>query len=447
MRRYLLSLLTVLASACGSNVVSEPSEVVESKIVNGFDASEPRFDAVGALAFKTPTGAVVPFCTATLVSPRVILTAKHCVIFPIADGRKFFAIGPDARRPSQLIRVVSTIMERDVGGLSVMALGSDTAVGVLETPVVGVEPLPVVAPTPADVGPDFLAIGYGRQQEPDTLDLSRPPPPATSGTRRMAPMRIRALGGARFFEAVFGTFERYFEAYVRADQGRTTDQTLLRLRARQEWERVLAPDAELLAIGAVPETKYATSSGDSGGPLLARTPMGLRVVGVTSGISFLYYPGMPHPFFSYGTVYASLGAEARALVSAAVSCLSVSTEGSCLDEGRVQRCVAANGRFQVATAPCEGNSRCGSTPEGASCLSACSDGASCGAISPGGQCSANRCSWDPAAACLGHRSEGFLACALCCQGTPNPAACVAQCLAPPVSTQVLLPVGPEARSR
>ncbi len=148
----LACLTAVAASACGEGNVLVPAAVEpeEDSIVGGkpFDG----LPAVGAL-----TWAGEPFCTATLIGPRTLVTAAHC-LHEAEPERLAFAIGPDATRPEQSLPVVALRphpafdpydLEHDLG---LVTLAADAPV----------EPLPRLPAMDASwVGTDLFFVGYG----------------------------------------------------------------------------------------------------------------------------------------------------------------------------------------------------------------------------------------------------------------------------------------------
>src|SRR5438045_1950468 len=53
----------------------------DSEIIGGVDAKSAALDAIGALVYLNPqTQKQEELCTATLITPKVVLTAKHCAM-------------------------------------------------------------------------------------------------------------------------------------------------------------------------------------------------------------------------------------------------------------------------------------------------------------------------------------------------------------------------------
>ena len=79
----LLAGVALIAPAMACNAPSSPDASIDDRneLVGGVDGRSRALDAVGALVYKDPaTGASQLLCTATLIAPKVILTAKHCAM-------------------------------------------------------------------------------------------------------------------------------------------------------------------------------------------------------------------------------------------------------------------------------------------------------------------------------------------------------------------------------
>lgn len=112
-------------------------------------------------------------CTGTLIAPRVVLTAKHCIQAPFAEGpehpsRIVVGVGDDIRRLTDTLRVQSitttpgayTLSRYE--GIDGTLIGSDVAVLLLQSAASGVEPIPIRRGDPRDlIGQTVTAVGFG----------------------------------------------------------------------------------------------------------------------------------------------------------------------------------------------------------------------------------------------------------------------------------------------
>lgn len=149
----LIALLAGCAAEQGAEDPEEDTSSTESEIVGGSLTSS--YAAVGALT----TSSGFPFCTGTVVAPRVVVTAAHCLAEPgtSASGIRF-ALGPDANNPSSVLRVKRIAyhpryddrqIKNDIG---VVILSSDAPV----------TPVPVnTSMTSSWVGKNLTFVGYG----------------------------------------------------------------------------------------------------------------------------------------------------------------------------------------------------------------------------------------------------------------------------------------------
>ena len=180
-------------SACNP---TEPVDQTEDEIIGGFPLRSERFDAVGALAFADTLqdGSRQYFCSGTLISPTMVLTAKHCI--PTSTATQYgFAIGYDSTAPKAFVPAIGAALEDTI--VTNDEWGADVAVVHLATPVDNIKPFAYGVISPQRVGEKFVAIGYGAQ------DIYH-----TDGTREAGRLTLRGLSG-RALEAVFGSLDAF----------------------------------------------------------------------------------------------------------------------------------------------------------------------------------------------------------------------------------------------
>src|SRR5437870_13592687 len=102
-------------------------------IIGGVDGSAKTLNAVGTLGVKDSAGNYQFFCSASLIGPSTVLTAKHCTI--VLDGalagmklvnliKIYFAVGPDALHPLKVVEAIAADTSRVEFGVF-RGLGSD----------------------------------------------------------------------------------------------------------------------------------------------------------------------------------------------------------------------------------------------------------------------------------------------------------------------------------
>ena len=306
--RHAVTGLALSAASIGCSSPPPPAETgrecsVAQAIVGGEDAEAPRWSAVGSLG-TLAGGVFAPLCSATLVAPTVVLTAKHCYS-PLAaraatadDHAIQFALGANGGMPSRMVAVsAGERLPPQEGGYT--GLGSDLALYDLVTAIVEVVPMPLAPSTmtEADIGNSFVAVGFG---VPRTRIDRR-------NTRGLAPQTVRALRG-NLVKMIFGTLDDCRSGRARI----ATYSTVCPLPVEDYWCDVV-DSTDLLSgyevwAGA---SDAQTCSGDSGGPLVMTGPESPvpHVVGVTSwGWASLAGD------CAYGTVFALITDEARSAV-------------------------------------------------------------------------------------------------------------------------------------
>jgi secreted trypsin-like serine protease len=123
------------------------------------------------------------FCTGTVISKRVVITAAHCVG---GINRVFF--GTKAARPAAVVVVAS---ETAHPGYNDVSMANDLAILALEADA-PVQPAPLVREaltnSSAWIGPDFTFVGFG---------LTNGNTQTGFGTKRVVKFPIAAVGPAR----------------------------------------------------------------------------------------------------------------------------------------------------------------------------------------------------------------------------------------------------------
>jgi hypothetical protein len=371
----------ILASACTSPLpaAAPPSESSPQDIIGGFNATDPRLDGTGSLVITYPSSYGYPFppeefCTAALISPESVLTAKHCAaIIPIAARYGVtvsYAVGPNSSYPRQMVEVVAAeTAPGDRGGF--VDYGRDVAVVHLDHPLLDAPTVAVGALVNEDIGQPFAAIGYGVQDNG-----------FTAGTRRLGKQTLRAREG-KVFEIMFGSFERFYTwwqtgvvaqaanaakqplpAAPASDGGAPSDAapppdasvdgggypTTPEAYARLIYDTTLLdPGYEVVTGGAAGDAQPCY--GDSGGPLVKRVDGQFVSYGVVSGGI-----GSIDSVCDMGTVYASFGPESLAFIERAKAwvdpCGDMNSTGSC-DGEIARRCTnASEGRRRVVDFDC-----------------------------------------------------------------------------------------------
>ncbi len=160
------ALLLLLALGATSCAAVDPTGRAEQPIVGGTRGGNPSV----LWLYDTSAGGM---CTASLIAPRVVLTAKHCVQHsgaagPTAARNLIVGTGDVAGRGANyraqsVYTTPGTWTEGGRTGLSGALVGVDVAVIVLTTEVTGLTPIPLMREHPRSlVGQSFTAVGYGQ---------------------------------------------------------------------------------------------------------------------------------------------------------------------------------------------------------------------------------------------------------------------------------------------
>jgi len=345
--------------------------VETADVIGGHSATSTALDHTGALVLQYEDGEIYPFCTATLIGPETIVSAKHCTEIATWGYDVYFAVGPDAYLPDELVQVVSYDMAPvDDGGF--VGMGQDVGVLYLDhTPESGITP---VLPRPSSelsVGDRMVSLGYGVFATEYIYD----------GQRRIGRETVAAVEGPTF-EGMFGDFESFVEWWL---TGETTDADILDGIDDDDLLSELTDiyESEVLLDGDEAVTGEAAGDtqscyGDSGSPLMKYTAgIGWQTYGVVSG-------GVDsvRSVCDYGTVFATFGPEVYAFLEAARNwedpCGDLQQSGMC-DGNTAVNCVTdlSAGIREPAEENCDDSGRiCVVLDDGARCGIVANDDAS-----------------------------------------------------------------------
>lgn len=295
----------------------------EDPIIGGTSAAGAKYDAVGAIGYGDTTNFQF-FCSATLISPTQIVTARHCAISGLpATGRQpttvelsatFFAIGPNSHRPRRVVQIAAASYSEPpingwLNGPLEFGLGHDVAVMTLVEPVLDVAPIPLTTRAPR-AGMPLTNVGYGLQSLVTDRD----------GTRRKLELNVDTLSGAPG-EITFPNFAAYV-ARVRAVSGDVVVSGQTPDRLLRDFLRPMSP-FELYAGKDAFREGGNSCFGDSGGPLIDFSdPQRPVIAAVTSG-GFACERG--------GTYARTDQPRTQALVSAD-PCANIPAQGICSGE-------------------------------------------------------------------------------------------------------------------
>ena len=225
---------------------------VNQAIINGNDASDPKFDAIGALL---TVGDWDLACSGTLVAPHAVVTAKHCVnkyIAPALANHKtiHFAFGAFLDQLATITGYVNAPASPTKAGL-LQNGGRDLAVVYIDAAPEGIQPAKLGLFTNDALGTQFQIGGYGKDET------------GWYGWRMSGPATARADAG-QWYNLLFNGDKQAFLDWYFTDA--PTNYPKSEVDAQNWWKIYrLEPQFELLAGGLPGEALGCF--GDSGGPI------------------------------------------------------------------------------------------------------------------------------------------------------------------------------------
>jgi len=190
MWKMALGVVGLLGLASGCTTAAPTGSVADQDIVGGVE--DQRFQAVGYLSLDGANGSMSVFCTGTLIAPRVVATAAHCLydtMRMVTPAGPFISFNtglttavPRRRYPGVAVYIAPGYDPNKPGYFENAGYAEDLALMVLESPVTEVAPAEIEI---GDATQAYRAVGYGR-----TVSGPHELPGEALPARKSLPMRI-----------------------------------------------------------------------------------------------------------------------------------------------------------------------------------------------------------------------------------------------------------------
>jgi len=183
------------ALSCSADFVPVDDNQQTRAIIDGMeDTGDPSI--VVFYAQTSATGGAL--CTTTVISPKTLILAAHCVSgADVANAKFAIALANNLAQVMsgqvKLMPVMATVFDPQFAGPTALAAGHDFAIAEMSAPLT-LKPIPLNR-TPTIVGETVRQVGYGLSSLKDeqAIDLGMMPMMLSAGTKREATATLGSL--------------------------------------------------------------------------------------------------------------------------------------------------------------------------------------------------------------------------------------------------------------